>query len=217
MEGSSPGWQVPGSLLTISRGPRSPSRPPLNTREGLEPAGRLRGWPSSPEPTRASRSEPAGAFPRSTERSKVVSLPFWRCEAGAETLLLPVGGVRWSRCDLRGHARQEGQQTRPAHLAGRSLWPGEEPGEAGAADVTDSPSSSHSLDGELAPSPRKTRRRKGRTGEQEVRGRLQLCHLLVQRKLWNVLVPTDPQPCLAPLTCTPGETRTSEERTHQTE
>ena len=131
MEGSSPGWQVSGSLLTISRGSWSPSRPPLNTREGLEPAGRLWGWPSSPEPTRASRSEPAGAFPRSTERSKVVSLPFWRWEAGAETLLLPVGGVRWSRCGLRGHPRQEGQQTRPAHLPGRSLWPGEEPGRQG--------------------------------------------------------------------------------------
>lgn len=125
--------------------------------------------------------EPAGAFPRSTERSKVVSLPFWRWEAGAETLLLPAGGVRWSHCGLRGHPWQEGQQTRPAHLAGRSLGPGREAGKAGAAGVTNSPSSSRTLDKDPAPSPRKTRREEGRTGEQEVRGRPQLCHLLVQK------------------------------------
>ena len=44
-------------------------------------------------------------------------------------------------------------------------------GEAGATDVTNSPSSSHTLDREPAPSPRKTRRKKGKTGEQEVKGR----------------------------------------------
>ena len=53
--------------------------------------------------------------------------------------------------------------------------------EAGAVGVTNSPSSSRTLDKDPAPSPRKSRREKGRTGEQEVRGRPQLCHLLVQK------------------------------------
>ena len=164
MEGSSPGWQVPGSLLTISRGPRSPSRPPLNTREGPVPAGRLWGWPSSPEPTGASDPEPAGAFPRSTERSKVVSLPFWRWEAGAETLLLPVGGVRWSHCGLRGHPGQEGQQTRPAHLAGRSLGPGGEPGKQGPQTSLTAPPHPTPWTENLPPAPERPGGKKERQG-----------------------------------------------------
>ena len=173
---------MPRSLLTISRGPRSPSHPPPNTREGPVPAERLQGWPRSPEPTRASGSEPAGAFPRYRQKGPRFSpYLFCRWEAGAETLLLPAGGVRWSCYGLRGHPGQEGQQTRPAHLTGRSLGPGGEAGKAGATGVTNSPSSSRTLDKDPAPSPRKARRKKGRTREEEVRGRPQLCHLLVQR------------------------------------
>ena len=173
---------MPRSLLTIFKGPRSPSHPPSKTREGPVPAGRLQGWPRSPESTGASRPEPAGAFLGYRLKGPRFSPSlFCRWEAGAETLLLPAGGVRWSHCGLRGHPWQEGQQTRPAHLAGRSLGPGREAGKAGAAGVTNSPSSSRTLDKDPAPSPRKTRREEGRTGEQEVRGRPQLCHLLVQK------------------------------------
>lgn len=74
-----------------------------------------------------------------------------------------------------GSADKAGSPRRQEPGAWRGAW------EAGAADVTNSPSSSHTLDRDPAPSLRKTRRKKGRTGKQEVRGRPQLCHLLVRR------------------------------------
>lgn len=108
--------------------------------------------------------EPAGAFPRWTERSKVVSLPFWRWEAGAETLLLPVGGVRWSHCGLRGHPGQEGQQTRPAHLAGRSLGPGGEPGKQGPQTSLTAPPHPTPWTENLPPAPERPGGKKERQG-----------------------------------------------------
>ena len=50
-----------------------------------------------------------------------------------------------------GSADKAGSPRRQEPGAWRGAW------EAGAADVTSSPSSSHTLDGDPAPSPRKTR------------------------------------------------------------